>query len=176
MDDFIEKEGDDNMAEHVGLVLNTFENKTAEVVTDRRDACSGCAETHNCRTCLTSSHLVSTVQNPIGARQGDVVSIYLEDSALWTGALLLYIIPVLWLLTGAIIGSGLGADWKIGETGGAILFGLSGFAVGLAIIVIISRSLKFGQKITPRITRVIEHPSEGEGKFRMPREISEKQL
>lgn len=164
------------MVEHVGLVLNTFENKTAEVVTDRKDACSGCTDVHNCRTCLTSARLVATVQNPINAHRGDVVSIYLKDSALWTGALLLYIIPVLWLMTGAIIGSGLGAGWKIGETGGAILLGLSGFSVGMIITIIIARSLKYSEKITPQIMRVIEHPSGNAGKCGILKEMSEKRL
>jgi len=145
------------MAEHLGLVLNTFENKTAEVRTDRKDACSGCADTHKCRTCLTSAHVVATVQNPIGAAQGDVVSIYLEDSALWTGAVLLYIIPVLWLLAGAAIGNGLGSGWRIGQTGGAILLGLSGLVIGLLITTFISRSTQFGKRLMPRIVRVIEH-------------------
>ncbi len=148
------------MAEHIGLVLNTFENKTAEVVTDRKDACGGCADIHKCRTCLTSSQLVATVQNSIGARQGDVVSIYLEDSALWTGAVLLYIIPVLWLMLGAIIGNGLGSDWRIGETGAAIFLGLSGLVIGLTITTFIARSSNFGKKITPRIIRIVEHGKE----------------
>ena len=145
------------MAEHIGMVLNTFDNKTAEVITDRKDACSGCQDTHKCRTCLTRSHLVARVQNPVGARQGDVVSIYLEDSALWTGAVLLYIIPILWLLVGALIGNGLGSGWRIGETGAAIFLGLSGLIIGLLITTIISRSSNFGQRITPRIIRIVEH-------------------
>ncbi len=147
------------MAEHVGLVLNTFENRTAEVLTDRKDACSGCSEAHNCRTCLTSAHLVATVQNPVGAHAGDLVTIFLEDSVLWTGAIFLYIVPVLWLLAGGIIGDGMGTGWRIGATGGAILFGFLGLATGLLIAMIISRSSKFGQTITPRITRVVEHHS-----------------
>ena len=144
------------MAEQIGLVLNTFKNNMAEVVTDRKEACGGCEDTGKCRTCLTSARVVSTVQNPIGARQGDVVSIYLEDSALWTGAVFLYIVPILWLMAGALIGNGIGVNWRIGETGAAILLGLSGLAVGLVITMIISKSSKFGPKMTPRIIRVVE--------------------
>jgi len=153
------------MTEHVGLVLNTFKDRKAEVATDRRDFCSGCKDTRNCRACLAGARRVVTVQNPVGARQGEVVSLCLEDSSLWSDALWLYIIPVLWLLAGTMIGSGLGGGWQIGETGGAILLGLSGFAVGFMMIAIVSNLFKFAMKITPRIIGVIEHPSEGTGKI-----------
>lgn len=152
------------MPEHVGLVLNTFEDKTAEVIADRKDFCNGCKDTRMCRTCLTGARRTTTVQNPVGACRGDVVSIYLEGSTLWTEALLLYIIPVLWLMSGAIIGSGLGSEWKIGKTGGAVFLGLSGFVIGFMIIFIISKSLKIVQEIAPRIVRVIEHPAKDVGK------------
>lgn len=149
------------MAEHVGLVLNTFEDRTAEVIADRKDFCSGCQDTSRCRTCLAGARRLATVQNTVGARQGDVVSIYLEGSTLWKEDLLVYIIPTLWLMVGVAIGSGLGSEWKIGETGGAILLGLSGFAIGFMIMFIISKSLKFILEMTPRIVRIIEHSSQG---------------
>ena len=114
------------MAERIGVVLHTFDNGMAEVVTDRRNACGGCEKSHGCRSCLTSAKMVSTVQNPAGAGQGDVVSIYLKESALWTGAVFLYIVPILWLMAGAFVGASLGSNWEIGETGAAILMGLSG--------------------------------------------------
>lgn len=157
----VERKVDDTMREHVGLVLNTFKDRRAEVATDRRNFCSGCQDTRNCRACLTGARRVVTVQNSAGARQGDVVSLCFEDSGLWTRVLWLSIIPVLWLMAGAMIGSGLGGDWEIGETGGAILLGLSGFAIGFAMIAIVSNSLKLVLKIPPRIIRVIESPSEG---------------
>lgn len=164
------------MMKHVGLVLNTSKDRKAEVATDRRDFCSGCKDTRNCRACLAGARRVVTVQNTVGARQGEVVSLCLEDSPLWTGALWLYVIPALWLLAGTMIGSGLGEDWQIGETGGAILLGLSGFAVGLIMIAIVSSLLKLAMKITPRIIGVIEHSSEGTGEIRWQTEILEEQL
>jgi sigma-E factor negative regulatory protein RseC len=145
------------MAERIGIVLRTFDNGTAEVVTDRRNACGGCEKSHGCRTCLASSKMVSTVQNPAGADQGDVVSIYLKQSALWTGAAFLYIVPILWLMAGAFIGASFGRNRDMGETGAAILFGLLGLAVGFMMARAISRSSSFGPKIVPRIVRVVEH-------------------
>ncbi len=144
------------MAERNGLVLHTFDNGMAEVVTDRSNACGGCEHSHGCRSCLTSAKMVAMVKNPIGADQGDVVSIYLKESALWTGAVFLYIIPVLWLMAGAFIGASVGNEWQIGETGAAILVGLFGLTLGFMMTMAISKSASFGPKLVPQITRVIE--------------------
>jgi sigma-E factor negative regulatory protein RseC len=145
------------MAERIGIVLHTFDNGMAEVVTDRRNACGGCEKSHGCRTCLASSKMVSTVRNSAGAGQGDVVSIYLKQSALWTGAAFLYIVPILWLMAGAFIGASFGRNWDMGETGAAILLGLLGLAVGFMMARAISSSSSFGPKIVPRIVRVVEN-------------------
>lgn len=144
------------MAERTGLVLRSFDNGMAEVATDRKNACGGCESPHGCRSCLTSTKMVAMVQNPVGAVQGDVVSIYLKESALRAGAVLLYIIPVLWLLAGAFVGDGLGGDWRIGATGAAVLGGLAGLALGFMMALGISRSSHFGRGMVPKITRVIE--------------------
>ena len=145
------------MAERIGIVLHTLDNGMAEVVTDRRNACGGCEKSHGCRSCLTSSKMVSTVRNIAGAGQGDLVSIFLKESALWTGAVILYIIPILWLMAGAFIGASFGRDWDMGETGAAILMGLLGLALGFIMAKVISKSSSFGHKMVPRIVRVVEH-------------------
>lgn len=164
------------MADHVGLVLNTLENRTAEVATARRDFCGGCTDARNCRMCLAGARCIETVQNRVGAGQGDVVAICLEDHDLYAGSLLPYIIPALWLMTGAMIGYGLGGDWKIGPNGGAVLLGLSGFAIGLMMIALVSRLLKFALKTAPRILRVIERSPEGLRKFQLLEPIPVKQV
>jgi positive regulator of sigma E activity len=111
--------------------------------------------------CLAGTRHVETVQNAVGARQGDMVSVCNGDPPLWRDAAALYVIPALWLIIGAIIGAGLGIDWQIGEAGGAVLIGLSGFGIGFMIVFIVSKSLKVGQEIAPRIVCVIEsHPVE----------------
>ena len=144
------------MAERTGMVLRSYEDGTAEVVTDRRNACGGCESSHGCRSCLTGAKMVAMVQNPVGAEQGDVVSIYLKESALRAGAVLLYIIPILWLMAGAFVGDGLGSNWRIGATGTAVLGGLAGLALGFMMALGISRSSRFGSGMVPKITRVIE--------------------
>lgn len=143
------------MAEQFGLVIHTFDNNTAEVVTDRRNACGGCEHSKGCRSCLTSAKMVSTVQNTVEARVGDVVVIHLTEAALWTGALLLYIIPILWLITGAFLGASFGKTWFLGESGAALIFGLLGLAFGFLMAFYISKSSGVRLKLIPQIVRIV---------------------
>jgi positive regulator of sigma E activity len=144
------------MKERVALVLSTNDDKTAKVATDPKGICRGCKDTGKCRMCLAGTRHVTTVKNSVGASKGDVVFIYNVGSALWSGTVSLYVIPALWLMIGAIIGAGLGVDWKIGEAGGAVLVGMSGFAVGLLVVLVISKMLKLDLEISPRIVRIID--------------------
>jgi len=125
--------------------------------------------------CLAGARRVETIQNRVGARQGDVVAIQLDDYDLYAGSLLPYIIPALWLMTGAMIGYGLGADWKIGPYGGAVLLGLSGFAIGLILIFLVSKLLKLDLKTVPLILRVIERSPGGARRFQLLEPIPVKQ-
>jgi sigma-E factor negative regulatory protein RseC len=144
------------MADRIGFVVQTFENNTAEVVTDRRGACGGCEHSQGCRSCLSSAKMVSIVQNAVGARPGDVVLIHLKESALWTGAMLLYIVPILWLMTGAFIGASFGESWSLGASGGAIIFGFLGLALGFLLTLYISKSSGVRFKLVPQTVRIVE--------------------
>jgi positive regulator of sigma E activity len=153
------------MAEHKGLVLNINEDGTAEVATDQNGFCNGCTDTAKCRMCLSGARLTASVQNHVDARKGDVVSICNDGFPLFGGVASLYVIPVLWLMIGAVVGGGLGAEWDVGEAGGAVLVGLSGFIVGFMIIFIVSKSLKSTLEPRPGIVRVLDRPGEGGGGY-----------
>ncbi len=144
------------MARRIGLVKAAFSNETAEVITDRKGGCGGCEQSHGCRSCLSGAKLVSTVQNPIGAVPGDVVTIDIKGKSLWTGALLFYIFPILCLILGAAIGGDLHQVWFLSEKSTPIISGMLGLAIGLSMTILISRS-RFGNSfLRPKITNVVE--------------------
>ncbi len=74
--------------------------------------------------------------------------------------MILYILPTLSLILGAIVGSGLHNYLSIGETGAAILFGFAGLILGYTIAALISKCQTAGSKLTPVISRIIK-PIEG---------------
>jgi len=95
------------MPERIGKIIHASPDHTAEVITDRKSACSGCQDTQGCRSCLSDSgnKMVSTVLNHANAGPGDVVVIHQKASTLWTGACLLYLLPIFGLIIGAAIGN-----------------------------------------------------------------------
>lgn len=59
-------------------------------------------------------------------------------------------------MAGAFVGAGLDGDWRIDETGAAVLGGLTGLAIGFRMTMAISKSSSFGPKFVPRIVPVVE--------------------
>jgi positive regulator of sigma E activity len=86
------------MSKQIALVTKITSKGLTEVLTERHSACGGCQTTHGCTTCLSSSKIKARVNNPVGARPGDVVEIHMKSRAVWQGALILYGFPLLGLI------------------------------------------------------------------------------
>jgi sigma-E factor negative regulatory protein RseC len=124
------------MIEESGRVIRTS-GDSAWVQTERRSSCGSCSARKGCGTGALAGlfgarlHEVE-VHNPIGARPGDEVIVGISESLLVRGSLALYLLPLLSLVAGALLGEGLAP--QLGLRGGeapAILGGVAGLAGGL---------------------------------------------
>jgi positive regulator of sigma E activity len=70
--------------------------------------------------------------------------------------MILYILPTVSLLLGAIGGGGLHKQLGVGESLSAILFGFSGLILGFAVAGVISKSQRASRGLTPIITGIIK--------------------
>jgi sigma-E factor negative regulatory protein RseC len=146
------------MTEKIGLVVNVFDDHTAEVMTDKKSACGGCADTRSCKSCLSGGEkVIAVVRNELQAGAGDIVVVEHTKGALWQGAALFYLLPVLGLMAGAFAGLAVAAGWGIDESDGAVLFGLTGLAAGLLAVFYLSRSAYAKDRLVPGIIRIAEH-------------------
>jgi positive regulator of sigma E activity len=149
------------MAERIGLVLNIFDNETAEVMTEKQSACSGCQDTRNCTSCLSGSDkVVAVVQNDACALPGDVVEIQHKTNALMGGAGLFYILPVLGLIGGAFFGCAMAAGWGMDESAGALLAGTAGLVISLISVIWFTRTDYGRLRLMPRIVRIVRNDSD----------------
>lgn len=102
----------------------------AQVAAIRRSACSG-----DCHKCSGCGAVVQEVQvrakNRIGARPGDQVIVETGNGAMFTALLVVYLLPVLLLLAGYILGEVLGISPG--------LCSLVGFALGIVVILLYNR-------------------------------------
>jgi len=148
------------MAQKNGRVSRIEKDGWVMVVTEKGDACSNCESAQFCHSLADCSRMETRVLNRANAEVGDRVSISLSSRSVFKSALILYILPTLSLLLGAISGSGLHRHIGIGETGAAILFGFVGLVLGFTIAGLISKRQTADSKLTPVITGIIQPAGE----------------
>lgn len=117
-------------------------NGFAEVQTERRTSCSSCSAKSGCGTSLVESLFKRRasqlrVANPLDAQPGDQVTIGLEDGLVQRAALLLYAVPLMGLIGGAIFG-----DAVQHSELASILFGLLGLGAGLLVVRVVTQQTR----------------------------------
>ena len=152
------------MAQKKGRVSRIEKDGWAMVITEKGDACSNCESAQFCHSLANCSRMETRVINRAKARVGDMVSISLSSKSILKSAMILYILPTVSLVAGALGGAGWHSHVGMGETGAAILFGFAGLILGFTTAGLISKHLTAGSKLTPVITRIIK-PTEG---FHLP--------
>ena len=141
------------MAQEKGLVTSITEDGWAEVETDRNDASSHCSSCHVSFGC--NSEMTIKAINRAGAGVGDLVSIHLSSRTIMKSAAILYLIPVVGLISGAFLGDELSTRLAMSETGTIALLSLAGFVLGYIITALISRWMSGRSTLSPIITRII---------------------
>jgi len=144
------------MADRIGMVVGNEIDGRARIVIDRKGACDGCHTSGSgCRSCLSSARMESLVINTVGARSGDIVQVSLKSGSLFAGAALLYILPVLALIGGALVGSAESAALGWDGNGATVLGGGAGLAVGFGVVMGLDRCAWIRRRLAPRITAVL---------------------
>lgn len=146
------------MASEEGIVVR-IDAAGAWVKTIRSDACESCSSKGACHTMGGGKEMEVAVVNPIGARVGDRVVIKMNTPAFLKGTFLVYLFPVLLLVSGASVG-----EWIARSSGGSsplpsIGCAFGGLALGLVLMKIIAGRLARQDDYRPRIARVIVRPS-----------------
>jgi sigma-E factor negative regulatory protein RseC len=103
------------MSQEMGKVTNASKNGWATVVTERKDACHSCGASQFCHALANCAKLETKALNKAGAGVDDLVAVHLSSHTVLKGALVLYLIPALGLLTGAVAGTGFSTKLAIGR-------------------------------------------------------------
>ncbi len=130
----------------VAIVRETYENGSALIEVTRKSACSG-----DCGTCHGCAHPEERVQamarNAAAAAAGDRVTVESDTGAVLARASLLYILPVVLMLAGALLPSS--------SEGQSILYSAAGLLAGLLVCAAASRKSRKLQNLTFTITEVL---------------------
>lgn len=131
------------------------------VEAERRSACGGCSAASGCGTGALAGvfgrrTLRLRAHDETGAAVGDRVRIGLDEAALVRGSLAVYLVPLLTLLGGALLGESLAPQWGIGSAEGAsIALGVAGLAAGMLWVRVFSR----GAQRSDRFRAVVLGPA-----------------
>lgn len=129
--------------EQLVRVQTCNDDETAQVIHIRQSACSG--DCHKCSGCGAAQEtMILTVQNPIGAKPGDLVVIQSESGPVLTAAAVLYIVPLLLFFLGYALGAVL---WQRGG-----LTGCLAFLLGIVLAAIYDRHMAKHKKTIYTIT------------------------
>ena len=126
------------MIEELAKVID-IDGEFAVVVAERQSACGGCTARAGCGTTWLAAllprrrHCLS-IRNDIGAQTGDTVILGLEEKLLQRSSLLLYAVPLIGLLAGAMLGEGASTAFGISAELGSIVAGLMGLSAALMFV------------------------------------------
>lgn len=90
------------MIEEEGIVIQTFDDK-AKVKTIRSSVCEGCASASFCHP-EKGTEMIMEVVNNIHAKVGERVKIGLKPGVYLKASFLVYMVPIIVFIIGAIIG------------------------------------------------------------------------
>lgn len=120
-----------------------IDDGTALVLHVRQSACSG--DCHKCAGCgAVQEKMLISAENPIGATEGDFVTVSASSGTVLLSAMVLYMIPVALFFIGYLLGMycAIGAGW----------LGCFAFTLGIILAVIYDRKILSKKKITYVIT------------------------
>ena len=123
-------------------VIVSLHDQQARVAPVSENACSTCASGSACSSALLAplfrnKSRTLTVDNTVNAKTGEEVTIGLNRMALVVASLLVYLLPVLMLLAGAIIGEAM--SFAIGLEGNELISILTGIGSAGLTFLIVSR-------------------------------------
>lgn len=137
------------------------EGEYAWVETERRSSCGSCSA-KGCGTGALSKILGQRTQrikvlNPVEAKPGDEVVLGIEEQVLLKGSLAVYIVPLLAMLVGGILGEVLAPQWESDAEGLSALLGFIGLVAGFLWLSRFNRRLSRDRRFMATILRINEN-------------------
>ena len=143
------------MATEEGVVTKIESATTAWVKTTKSGACKSCSARSSCHSLGGGEEMEVEAINKAGAQIGQKVVLSFDTSPLLKATFMLYMLPILTMMTGAFIGQQLAPKLNLDTSFLSAIFGFLFF--GLTLLFVRSKGNKMAKKdeYRPKIIRVI---------------------
>ncbi len=124
-------------------------------MTTRSSGCEACASRDSCGTATKSdSHEVEAI-NPVGAKAGDRIQMLISTGSLLKATFLLYVFPILCMLSGAVAGHWVAIGASLNPSVMAAIGALACFVAAMVLVRIHGRRLGHKTAYQPKIIRIL---------------------
>jgi positive regulator of sigma E activity len=125
------------------------------VTSDPTSACKNCASKGSCMSSSSDKKITFWTENHINAKRGDVVSYTVEERGVVLGSLFLYVLPVVFLIGGTLLGPIAISFLNIDSDDKSVIGALCGLVLSFIIIGVISRFTKSSEMLRPKLETII---------------------
>ena len=142
------------MIEETGIVTHT-DGMMAKVSIQKKGTCEGCAVRGVCEP--SESGMEIEALNPVHAAAGQTVRVTMKSQAYLRGSIIVYGIPLVAFIAGAILGKNIGESYLdvINSDASAAIFGFISLLITFIIIRFWSVRTETKPEYKPEITAVI---------------------
>ena len=143
------------MIEEIGIVTKT-DGIMAKVAVQKKGTCEGCGVKGVCETQGEGAEIEAL--NPVDAKVGQTVKVSIKAQVYLKGTMLVYGIPVIALIAGAIFGKNIGEAY-FRETSSDLIAAITGFGslfLSFLIIKIWTRTFETKTEYKPVIEEIIK--------------------
>lgn len=144
------------MATEKGIVTKVFPSYVMVKAT-RSESCDSCASRDACHMLGGEGNQVEIeTLNPVNAREGDEVLFSIKTASIIKLALLLYILPVIFLFAGAVTGEKIAGFLPYDPSVVTALSGFSFLIFSLILVIFAGRHLEKKRDYRPQIIRILK--------------------
>jgi len=154
------------MLEEIGSVVELKGKETAVVLCQRSSFCKHCASMQSCQMADDNRSMLVEALNPLGAAVGDRVRLVTSSRSFLQSSFLLYIVPLIALVVGAVVGYQVGVRFSGGPDPNLLsaIIGTT-FLVGSFFVIRVGSRAIPKEAYMPHIAEILEEESaEGEGR------------
>jgi sigma-E factor negative regulatory protein RseC len=142
------------MSTEEGTITKVSEN-TAWVKVKRSSMCDACNHQRTCTVLGGGETMEAEALNTAGAQVGDRVLLKLPSTLLVKVSFIFYMIPVIFLISGVILGMKMAKNYSFEPELGAMIMGVLGCILAFLIIRLFAKKAQKNKAYTPEVVKII---------------------